>query len=270
MRSPGGFPQRLLCLAKSSPQPDCDAEATDKGKEFYNFQRTDQEIDGLVPADRYFGAGSEVPKTLKKRVAANALERCRSHSVRMAPRRPATGEDLGIPLTGIVDLVINDRDGPRICDFKTAARSASPHETLHEIQLSSYSYLFRRATGDKEGCLEIRSLIKTCTPIEIAIDVATGLRYSLPSLRLYPARGLSERTTEHDQAMDKGIVPPRGATGKPSSSGEDATWERTQSRQERRAAKTTGRDRCRRQGDADPAQAEIPGVVESGNRSSVI
>lgn len=77
---------------------------------------------------------------------------------------PDTGENLGIPLTGIVDLVVDDRDGPRICDFKTAARSAPPHETLHEIQLSSYAYLFRRAAGGEEGGLEIRSLIKTKKP----------------------------------------------------------------------------------------------------------
>jgi predicted RecB family nuclease len=81
---------------------------------------------------------------------------------------PDTGEDLGIPLLGVVDLVVDDRDGPKVIDFKTAARSAPPHETLHEIQLSSYSYLFRQATGDEEGGLEIRSLIKTKTPkIEI-------------------------------------------------------------------------------------------------------
>ena len=40
----------------------------------YNFQRPHQGIDGLVPADRYFGAASEVLKTLKARVEANALD----------------------------------------------------------------------------------------------------------------------------------------------------------------------------------------------------
>jgi transposase InsO family protein len=50
----------------------------------YNFQRTHQGIDGLVPADRYFGAGSEVLATLKKRVAANALDLAR-HGV---PKKP--------------------------------------------------------------------------------------------------------------------------------------------------------------------------------------
>jgi hypothetical protein len=50
----------------------------------YNFQRTHQGLDGLVPADRYFGAGSEVLATLRNRVAANALELAR-HGM---PKRP--------------------------------------------------------------------------------------------------------------------------------------------------------------------------------------
>jgi transposase InsO family protein len=40
----------------------------------YNFQRPHQGIEGLVPADRYFHAAPEVLKTLRERVAANALE----------------------------------------------------------------------------------------------------------------------------------------------------------------------------------------------------
>ena len=40
----------------------------------YNFQRPHQGIDGLVPADRFFGNAAEVLKTLRARVAANALE----------------------------------------------------------------------------------------------------------------------------------------------------------------------------------------------------
>jgi hypothetical protein len=52
--------------------------------DYYNFQRTHQGIEGLVPADRYFGAGSEVLAALKARVAANALELAR-HGV---PRKP--------------------------------------------------------------------------------------------------------------------------------------------------------------------------------------
>lgn len=40
----------------------------------YNFQRAHQGIDGLVPADRFFGAADEVRKTLESRVAENARD----------------------------------------------------------------------------------------------------------------------------------------------------------------------------------------------------
>jgi transposase InsO family protein len=43
----------------------------------YNFSRTHSGIEGLVPADRFFGAASEVKQTLQARVAANALELAR-------------------------------------------------------------------------------------------------------------------------------------------------------------------------------------------------
>lgn len=45
--------------------------------DYYNFQRPHRGIDGLVPADRFFGAGSDVLRTLKERVAAHALELAR-------------------------------------------------------------------------------------------------------------------------------------------------------------------------------------------------
>ena len=52
--------------------------------DYYNFQRPHQGIDGLVPADRFFGAAPEVLPTLKERVAANALELAR-HGVPKPP-----------------------------------------------------------------------------------------------------------------------------------------------------------------------------------------
>ena len=77
---------------------------------------------------------------------------------------PANGEDLGMPLLGIVDLVMDGNDGPVITDFKTAAKSTAPSEISHEIQLTAYAYLFRQITGSEEAGLEIRSLVKTKTP----------------------------------------------------------------------------------------------------------
>jgi transposase InsO family protein len=63
----------------------------------YNFQRSHHGIDGLVPADRFFGAAPEVKKTLQARVAANALELAR-HGV---PKQPfyLTGQVGGQPFS---------------------------------------------------------------------------------------------------------------------------------------------------------------------------
>jgi hypothetical protein len=48
--------------------------------DYYNFQRPHQGLDGLVPADRFFGSAPDVLRTLKERVAANALELARNGS----------------------------------------------------------------------------------------------------------------------------------------------------------------------------------------------
>ncbi len=77
---------------------------------------------------------------------------------------PETGEDLGVRLLGIVDLVLDGPAGPVVVDFKTAGSSAAPSPLAHEIQLSVYSYLLRAATGQAEAELQIRSLIKTKVP----------------------------------------------------------------------------------------------------------
>ena len=77
---------------------------------------------------------------------------------------PFTGEDLGIPLLGVVDLILPDEGGQAIIDFKTSGRSAPPHEIMHEVQLSCYAYLYRQVTGQNESGLEIRSLVKTKKP----------------------------------------------------------------------------------------------------------
>jgi len=46
--------------------------------DYYNFQRPHQGIEGLAPADRFYGAAPQILATLKARVAANALELARS------------------------------------------------------------------------------------------------------------------------------------------------------------------------------------------------
>jgi transposase InsO family protein len=63
----------------------------------YNFQRPHQGIRSAVPADRFFGAAPEVLKTLKARVAANALELARQG----VPKAPfyLTGQVGGQPFS---------------------------------------------------------------------------------------------------------------------------------------------------------------------------
>jgi transposase InsO family protein len=63
----------------------------------YNFQRPHQGIDGLTPADRFFGAADEVRRALAARVAANALELARQG----APKAPfyLTGQAGGRPFS---------------------------------------------------------------------------------------------------------------------------------------------------------------------------
>lgn len=50
----------------------------------YNFHRPHQGLDGLVPADRYFGSASEVRRTLEARIAQNALDLARHGAPKQA------------------------------------------------------------------------------------------------------------------------------------------------------------------------------------------
>lgn len=79
---------------------------------------------------------------------------------------PLTGEDLGIPLIGILDLVLDEETGPVVIDFKTAASASTSSncELQHELQLTAYAYLVRTVFGKSESALQIRQLVKTKTP----------------------------------------------------------------------------------------------------------
>ncbi len=77
---------------------------------------------------------------------------------------PLTGDRLGLPMVGVSDLLLETDDGPVLVDFKTAARGGEPIEQQHEIQLACYAAMFRELTGDLEGGLEVRSLVKTKQP----------------------------------------------------------------------------------------------------------
>lgn len=110
---------------------------------------------------------------------------------------PTTGEDLGIKLLGIVDLVLPGPDTPVIIDFKTAGKSAAPIMLAHEIQLAAYAYLFRSVTGERESELQIRSLVKTKTP-KIAV-------HTYPSRGEVHFRRLFAVIREYLDALDRGV-----------------------------------------------------------------
>lgn len=70
----------------------------------------------------------------------------------------------GLPtIIGIVDLV---REGGRIVDFKTTARSPSEDSAafMHSTQLGIYALLYRHCTGKRETGLELHHLVKTKVP----------------------------------------------------------------------------------------------------------
>jgi len=80
----------------------------------YNFQRPHQGIEGLVPADRFFGAAPEVLATMKARIEANALQMARNG----LPKRPfyLTGQlgDKAFSLHGEGDrIILRESDGRR-------------------------------------------------------------------------------------------------------------------------------------------------------------
>jgi hypothetical protein len=91
----------------------------------YNFQRAHQGIDGLVPADRFFGAASEVKRTLQARVQSNALELAR-HGLPKAPFY-LTGQAGGQPFSVHAEgerVILTRGDGRQEIDLVPPAATA--------------------------------------------------------------------------------------------------------------------------------------------------
>jgi transposase InsO family protein len=105
----------------------------------YNFQRPHQGIDGLVPADRFFGAAVEVRQVLQARVAANALELAR-HGVPKAPLY-LTGQVGGKPVSIHAEgerVILTGPTGTRQeIDLAAAGTSESPPANAGPAQESS-------------------------------------------------------------------------------------------------------------------------------------
>ena len=82
--------------------------------DYYNFQRTHQGIDGLVPADRFFEAAPKIKQSIQDRIAANALDIARHGE----PKEPfyMTGQVGGKAFTVHGEgerVILRDEDGER-------------------------------------------------------------------------------------------------------------------------------------------------------------
>lgn len=96
----------------------------------YNFRRPHQGIEGLVPADRFFGVASEVKRTLAARVHANALEMAR-HGLPKAPFY-LTGQAGGRPFSVHAEgerVILTGAGGRQEIDL-TPPRTVEPAPSL--------------------------------------------------------------------------------------------------------------------------------------------
>ncbi len=98
--------------------------------DYYNFQRTHQGIEGLVPADRYFQAAPEVLKALRERVAGNAVDLARDGMPRQSFYIAGRVGNEAIALHGEGGRVVLTRgDGRREeVDLAAPGRRAEPGE----------------------------------------------------------------------------------------------------------------------------------------------
>jgi hypothetical protein len=96
--------------------------------DYYNFQRPHQGIEGLAPADRFFGAAPQILATLKARVNGNALELARSGS----PKAPfyiagqVNGKPFSVHSEGERLFMLGEQGQRTEIDLATAQQIAGP------------------------------------------------------------------------------------------------------------------------------------------------
>jgi hypothetical protein len=96
---------------------------------------------------------------------------------------PDSGEDLGLPLVGTMDLLVPEANGPLIVMFKVAARNNPQLETAVEIQLACFGTelekgaIFERLEGasSRVGWRARRRSARSC-PARHAIFCVESLR----------------------------------------------------------------------------------------------
>lgn len=95
----------------------------------YNFHRTHQGIEGLVPADRFYRSAPEVKETLRARVAENAHELARDGIPRKDFYLTGRVGDVGISLHAEGEqVVLTQEDGQReIVNLSATGRRVEEH-----------------------------------------------------------------------------------------------------------------------------------------------
>jgi transposase InsO family protein len=171
----------------------------------YNFQRPHQGIDGLVPADRFFGAASEVRRTLQARVAAHALELARQG----LPKEPfyLTGQVGGQAFSVHAEgerVILTGQQGRREIDLAAPAAKTSadiPEPVCPQGQVPGPWADAANAAppGPGESALD-----------EDSIDLAA----EVPDVELPPAPAEAE-DDEYFYLSDEPIVDPDGQGGAP-------------------------------------------------------
>ncbi len=81
----------------------------------------------------------------------------------------STGEDLGIPLEGIIDLI---EKGGVVTEFKTSSRTMDPESLNDFLQLTAYSYAYRLLFSKDPKTLKVINFVKTKTPKMVVIETS--------------------------------------------------------------------------------------------------
>jgi transposase InsO family protein len=167
----------------------------------YNFQRAHQGLDGLVPADRFFGSASEVRQTLQARVAANALELARQG----APKAPfyLTGRVGDQPFSVHAEgerMILTGADGRREIDLVPPA-AQSLAETLPDPVCPMGHVLSMAGAGLEEPPAPGTSpLDQGLAPLRAAFAPAPSITETMPTEAVPSAADPKPAVTEQGGA----------------------------------------------------------------------
>jgi transposase InsO family protein len=158
--------------------------------DYFNLQRPHQGIEGLVPADRFFHAAPEVLKTLKERVAANALELAR-HGV---PKKPfyLTGQLDGKPFSV-------HREGDRVI-LRQAGQDRQEIDLVPPAEPASHEPLPREASAADANGHESSTAEQEKLPQPLCPDGSPQTAWQPPDAELPPGvSGLDEPSAPYSE-----------------------------------------------------------------------